>query len=180
MWLRILKVVFHISITALALILIVSMATRQINTLSFDNLESRLNDKIIQNKKDSDEKVRIVQNNLDTYQATREARAQLYAKRLDTLYELYKKDPSVIVNANPTAAQVVANSIEPVQHNFTYLENRTNKVDEKVDSMDNRLSSRLTVLEQRVEVLQNDKKSGSKVIQTNINNNSIGGVTSAR
>jgi len=184
MFLKVLKGLSHAIIIVLALVLIITITTKQSANTALEDFQRQVQDRFDVEKKNYEGKIKVVEDNLNRYQQLREARAQLYAQRLDKLYELYQKDPAPIVNANTTSAQIVA-SVLPhndsvIDKNLSYFESKANKLDEKLDSVDNRLSARVSVLEQRVEGLQQDKKSGTKVINTNINNNSFGAITTAR
>lgn len=185
MLLKVLNGFSQAAIITLALVLITTITTKHSSNVALEDFQKQVEERFQVDNKNYDAKIKVVEDSLNRYQQLRENRAQVYAKRLDDLYELYKKDPTPIENATPNAATVVA-SVLPhreetvIDKNLSYFESKSNKLDEKVDSMDNRLSSRLTVLEQRVEVLQNDKKGGTRVINTNVNNNSFGGVTTAR
>jgi len=177
MWLRALNVLSQITIIILALVIVVTMSKKQVIDSTFSSFEQKITARLDEDRKRLDDKVSTVQDNLNKYQLHREQRAQLFSERLDELYALYKKDPTPIVNANASAAKIVANTLDPApEKNFIYLESKSNKIDEKLDNLDNKLSGRVSVLEQRVESLQKENKNATKVIQTNINNNSIGTV----
>jgi len=183
MFLKVLKGLSHAIIIVLALVLIITITTKQSANTALEDFQRQVQDRFDVEKKNYEGKIKIVEDNLNRYQQLREARAQLYAQRLDKLYELYQKDPAPIVNAN-TPAQIVASALphndSVIDKNLSYFESKANKLDEKLDIVDNRLSARVSVLEQRVEGLQQDKKNGTKVINTNINNNSFGAITTAR
>lgn len=59
--------------------------------------------------------------------------------------------------------------IKLVGNNTEYLENRLNKTDEKQDNYQNTSSSQISLLTKRVDMLEQDKKLGQKVINNNIN-----------
>lgn len=177
MWLKALNVISQITIIILALIIVIAMSKKQVIDSTFTSFEAKIQARLEDDRKHFDEKVLMVQDNLNRYQLNREQRAQHFSERLDELYSLYKKNPDPIILANSqTPGKIVADTVDPSvgDKNFSYLESKANRIDEKVDSVDSRLSSKVLVLEQRVESLQADKKSNTKVIQNNIqtvNNN---------
>lgn len=59
--------------------------------------------------------------------------------------------------------------IKLVSNNTGYLESRLNKTDEKQDNYQNTSSSQISLLTKRVDMLEQDKKLGQKVINNNIN-----------
>lgn len=62
--------------------------------------------------------------------------------------------------------------IKVIGNNTTYLETRLNRTDEKQDNYQNTSSNQISLLTKRVDLLEQDKKSGSpKIINTNIQNN---------
>lgn len=65
--------------------------------------------------------------------------------------------------------------IKLVSNNTTYLETRINRSDEKQDNYQNTSGGQISLLTKRVDMLEQDKKSNQKVIQTNIQ--TVGNVT---
>lgn len=64
--------------------------------------------------------------------------------------------------------------IKLVSNNTNYLESRINRTDEKQDNYQNTSSNQISLLTKRVDMLEQDKKSGQKVINNNLqiqNNN---------
>lgn len=173
MWLKSLNVLSQTIIIILALVVVFTMSKTQVIDSRFNSFQKQIDDQLANDRKRYDEKIGIVQDNLNRYQLNREQRAKLITSRVDELYDLYKKDPTPISNRS-TAALIVADNTPILEKNFSYFESKINRTDEKLDVMDNRLSSRFTVIEQRIEALQVDKKNNSKVIQNSIqtvNNN---------
>lgn len=184
MFLKVLNGFSQAVIIVLALILIITITTKHSSNAALEDFQKQVQERFDSEKKSYDAKIKIVEDNLNRYQQLRETRAQLYAKRLDELYDLYKKDPTPITEANPSPAQIVADITIPkestIDKNFSYFEAKVNSLSEKVDNVDNRLSAKVSVLEQRVEAVQKDNKNNTRVINTNVNNNSFGGITTAR
>jgi hypothetical protein len=58
-----------------------------------------------------------------------------------------------------------------MSNNVQYLETRQNRQAEQQDSYQNGTDSRLRIIEERIKWYEADKRQNSKVIQTNINNN---------
>lgn len=175
MWLKSLNVLSQTIIIILALVIVITMSKTQLIDSRFTSFQKQIDDQLSNDRKHYDEKIGIVQDNLNRYQLNREQRAKLITSRVDELYDLYKKDPTPITNHSTTSPPVlVAENTSIVDKNFSYFESKINRTDEKLDVMENRLSSKVTILEQRVEALQVDKKNNSKVIQNSIqtvNNN---------
>lgn len=180
MFLKVLNGFSQAVIIVLALVLIITITTKHSSNVALEDFQKQVEERFDFEKKNYEDKIKIVENSLNRYQQLRESRAQLYAKRLDELYDLYKKDTTPITSANSSPAKIVADTTVPkestIDKNFSYFESKVNNLSEKVDNMDNKLNARLSVLEQRVEVIQKDNRSGLKVVQTNINNNSVGPV----
>lgn len=180
MWYKILSVVAQISILILAIVLIVSIATRQASLAPVEALEKRVNVKLDSQQSYLNEKIKTVQDNLDRYQQIREARAQLFGERLDEMYKLYVKDPTPLMVSAPKFAQddkLPSTDIEQckkiIDSNVVYLENKTNKVSQTADELRTETTSRLGVLEARVKALENENrvlKTESKVINNNNSN----------
>jgi chaperonin cofactor prefoldin len=166
--------VFQVAIIILALVLIVTIGLKQNSTSALEDFERKINQELQQDRARYDLKVKTLEDNLNRYQQLRETRAQIFGKRVDELYDLYKKDPTPILAPNKAEIAVEEPSEIVSSKNLIYLENKINKVDEKTDDVGNRLSGRVDVLEKRFELIQADKKSGQKIIQNSIqtqNNN---------
>lgn len=58
--------------------------------------------------------------------------------------------------------------VKLVGNNTSYLEGRLNRTDEKQDNYQNTSSAQINLLTKRVDMLEQDKKISSKVIQNNI------------
>ena len=58
--------------------------------------------------------------------------------------------------------------IKLVGNNTNYLEARLNRTDEKQDSYQNTSSNQISLLTRRVDLLEQDKRQGPKVIQNNV------------
>ena len=183
MFLKVLNGFSQATIITLALVLIVTITNKHSSNVVMEDYQRQVNERLDADRSKFESKIKTVEDSLNRYQQIREARAQLFGKRLDELYDKYKKDPAPIDNANMVVSQVAAPT-QPKESfndkNFTYLENKCNKVDEKVDTLDSKMMSRISVLEQRVEGLQRDSKASTKLINTNINNNSCGAVATER
>ena len=59
--------------------------------------------------------------------------------------------------------------IKVVGSNTTYLENRLNRTDEKQDNYQNTSSAQISLLNRRVEKIEQENKTNSKVVNNNIN-----------
>ena len=163
MLLRVLKGFSHAIIIVLAIVLITKITTKESSHSALDEFKKEITQKIDSDKASTDNKIKTVEDNLNRYQQLRESRAVLFSKRLDELYDLYKKDPSPI-----DSAKTVVKDFNSESANFGYMENKINKVDEKVDNVSSKVSSKLLILEQRVESLQFENKTGQRIINTNI------------
>lgn len=178
MFLKVLNGFSQATIITLALVLIVTITNKHSSNVVMEDYQRQVNERLDADRSKFESKIKTVEDSLNRYQQIREARAQLFGKRLDELYDLYKKDPSPIDSANSSLAQassIVIPKESFTDKNFIYLENKCNRSDEKIDTLDNKVMSRLTVLEQKIELLQQDKKNNSKVIQNNIT--TVGNVT---
>lgn len=162
MLLRVLKGFSHAIIIVLAFVLTTTIITRESSNSALDEFKKQVNERIDSDKLAYEGKLKTLEDNLNRYQQLRESRAQLYSKRLDELYDLYKKDPHPIDMAN-TSPKVQSS----VDGNFSYLEIKANKIDEKVDNLDNKLSSKVSVIEKRIELIEQQNKVGTKVINNN-------------
>lgn len=175
MWLKALNVLAQIIIIILALVVVFTMSKKQMIDSTFSSFQKRIDEQLAEDRKHYDEKIGMVQDNLNRYQLNREQRAKFLTTRIDELYDLYKKDPTPITHhSTPSPPSLATENTSIVDKNFSYFESKINRTDEKLDVMENRLSSKVTILEQRVEALQVDKKNNSKVIQNSIqtvNNN---------
>lgn len=183
MFLKVLNGFSQAVIITLALVLIVTITNKHSSNVAMEDYQRQVNERLDADRTKLDLKIKTVEDNLNRYQQIREARAQLFGKRLDELYDKYKKDPTPIDSANSVVVQATPVNTPKesfTDKNFTYLENKCNKVDEKIDTLDSKIMSRISVLEQRVEGLQKDSKSGTKVINTNVNNNSFGAMAAER
>ncbi|RYY51362.1 MAG: hypothetical protein EOO06_01120 [Chitinophagaceae bacterium] len=167
MWLRILSVTSQITIIILAIVIVITMSKKQLIDSTFTSFEYKINAQLTEDRKRVDEKINTVQANLDRYQLNREQRAAHFTAKLDELYALYKQDPSRIASTNtPTII-----SAPEANNNFIYLETKLNKLDEKIDKTDNRLSSKVSIIEKKVEGIQLDKSIGQRIINNNIQTN---------
>lgn len=168
MWItKIIGVLAQLCVIILAILLVYQFSSKQIYDGRIDSIERDLTAKIDDNKKYLNDKIIVQQDNVNRYIQLREDRANLFAQRLDTLYDLYKKDPAPVDNASlPKPIDPVVE--HPIDKNFTYLEQRINKVDEKADTNNNKLESRLNILEQRVSNHTSNRSESVKVIQTNL------------
>lgn len=172
MWIiKIIGVVTQFCIIILALLLIYQFSSRQLYESRIDSVEKRLETKIDQNKTYFNEKITTQQDNVNRYIQLREDRAKLYSSRIDTLYDLYQKDPTPIEQKTSGAAvgAAIAKDTAPVDANMGYIENKINRVDEKVDSNNSKTTSRLEVIEQKLFNIQTSTRAGNvKVIQNNL------------
>jgi hypothetical protein len=159
MLLKILNGFSQAAIIVLAFVLIVTITNKHSSNLALEDFQTQVNKRFEDDKKYYDGRIKTVQDNLNTYQQTREARAQLYSKRLDELYDLYKKDPIPIQNTNKVAPSV--------DGNFSYLEVKANKIDEKVDNLDSKVSTKISIIEKKLELVEQQNKVGTKVINNN-------------
>jgi len=165
MFMKVLNAFSQATIIVLALVLIITITTKQSSNAALEDFQRQVNETLQTDKNKSDLKLRTLEDNLNRYQQLRETRAQIFGKRLDELYDLYKKDPSPIVMANASTPETVESVSS---QNLVYLEAKSNKVDEKVDLLDSKLTARVGILEKKMHMLQSDKKNNSKIIQNNI------------
>lgn len=167
MWLRVINVISQITIIILAVVIVITMSKKQMLDSTFSSFEAKINTRLEEDRLHYDEKVKMVQDNLNRYQLSREQRAQHFNKRLDELYSLYKKDPSIINEANPDLPATIAKPELPVSDkNIQYIETRINRVDEKVDNLDNRITSKISVMEKKVELIEQQSKT-TKIVNNN-------------
>lgn len=159
-------------IIVLALVLITTITTKHSSNAALEDFQKRVDERFQADNLIYNNKIKTLEDNLNRYQQLREQRAQLYSKRLDELYDLYKKDPAPIDSAKVIKIEDYNKpSIEPsIDKNFNFLEQKINKVDEKADTNNNKTEQRLNILEQRVNLLNSNKASNVKVVQTNLNN----------
>lgn len=168
MWTKAITFIAHFSVFLLAMVLIGTIASKEVNTASLEALKKEFKTDIQRENKDLNSKILSLKENLETYQATREARAKLYAERIDKLYNLYNENPSVIEQTRQEAVVI--------PENFSYLETRINKVNGLVDERTNSLESRLSVLETKVKNLETENrelKIQQRVVNNNLNNNVV-------
>ena len=60
--------------------------------------------------------------------------------------------------------------IKVIGNNTSYLETRLNRTDEKQDNYQNTSSNQISLLTKRVDLLEQDKKQGQKIINNNQSN----------
>ncbi len=171
MWTKAITFMAHFSVLLLAMILIGTIASKEVNTASIEALKKEFKTEIQKENRDLNSKILSLKENLETYQATREARAKLYAERIDTLYDLYRNDPSKIERSATDTSIIPATS-----ENFSFLESRINKVNTSLDDKTNALETKLSILESKVKNLENenrDLKTQQKVVNNNLNNNVV-------
>lgn len=176
MLLKVLNGFSQAAIIILALVLITTITTKHSSNVALEDFQKQVEERFQADNKNYDAKIKVVEDSLNRYQQLRENRAILFAERLDKLYQLYQKNPEPIMNS----AKIVADTFPPkeenvIDKNLSYFESKANRIDAKVDDLDNRLSSRMSILEQRVEGVQKDKKNNTKVITNNIN--TVGNIT---
>jgi hypothetical protein len=163
------------SIVILALVLVTTITTKHTQNLALEDFQNKVNERFEINKTYYDGKIKNLEDTLNTYQSTREGRAKLYAQRLDELYNLYKQNPDPIDKA--TGGRLIGIEIAekiPTKPADNYLEQRLNKVEDKVDSNQNRVSARLDIVEQRVLNIQGGSRASNiKVVNNNLNSNTI-------
>lgn len=80
---------------------------------------------------------------------------------------------TVIDSARNDVAIVKQDMDKVIANNVAYFEGRQNKAEERQDNYQSSTSRRLYVLEQRLEILEQSRKDQSRVVNNNINNNSI-------
>lgn len=179
MLLKVLNGFSQAAIITLAFVLIITITNKHTSNIALEDFQRQMTEALQADKKYYDNRIKTVEDNLNTYQQTREARAQLYGKRLDELYNLYKKDPSPIdQGAGKIVGEQVARDTQPeslLNKNFSFFETKYNNLDEKIDNNNNKVDNRLNILEQRVNgITSQSKNSNVKVVQNNIqtvNNN---------
>lgn len=177
MWLKTLNIASQITIIFLALVIVFTMSKKQMIDSTFSSFQKRVDEQLAEDRKHYDEKIGMVQDNLNRYQLNREQRAQFITARIDEMYTAYKKNSEVLVHP-PTSATIVAEAIAPqetiIDKNLSFIEGRINKVSEQVDVNNNKLESRVSILEQRINTVSTQAKAGSvKVIQNNLNQQTV-------
>lgn len=169
---KIIGVITQLCIIILALLLFYQFSSKQASDNRIDSIERSLNQKIDDDRKYLNDKITVQQDNVNRYIQLREDRAKLYSKRLDDLYDLYQKDPTPIDEANPRKQpEQITTPSRAEEKNTSYIEQRLNKAEDRIDVNNNKLSNRIDILEQRVLNIQGVRSSGVKVINTNLNTN---------
>lgn len=159
-------------IIVLALVLITTITTKHSSNVALEDFQKQVDERFQADNLVYNNKIKTLEDNLNRYQQLREQRAVLYSKRLDELYDLYKKDPTPIDSSKAVKIEDYSKpQTEPsIDKNFNFLEQKINKVDEKADTNNSKTEQRLNILEQRVNLLNANKASNVKVVQTNLNN----------
>lgn len=91
-WIRWLSLISQITILILALVLMTNIATRQYNYAQMETIKVQMLDEMYKNKKDSDEKLSLLKEELSSYQTTREGRAKFFAEKVSELEQQVVKD----------------------------------------------------------------------------------------
>lgn len=60
-----------------------------------------------------------------------------------------------------------------VEGNIHYLEGRVNRIQEMSDSYQSNMSSRVYILEQKIEKMEKENKSSARIVNNNINNATV-------
>lgn len=80
---KVLTILSQIAIVVLAVVLVINMTTRQYASNQVESIRLEFLDQIQAERKVNAEKFRLLKDELVSYQNTREARAQLFAQRVD-------------------------------------------------------------------------------------------------
>lgn len=169
MWTKTITLIAHFSVILLAIVLVGTIASKEVNTASLESLKKELNAELHRESINLNTKILSLKENLETYQYTREARAKLYGDRIDTLYNLYKENPSKIEG---DGAVIDFNN----NNNLLYLESRINKIAALVDNNSNTLQTKVDILESKVKSLEQENKTlklQQKVVNNNLNSNVV-------
>lgn len=172
-------------IIVLALTLLITITSKHSSTLELESLERKVDASLVSYGKRYDERIKTVQDNLETYQLSREARAKYISERVEEMYAEYKKSkpvttpllmpsPEAISSDNPDLKKTIDN-------NLTYVEGRLNKLSMGLDSLKNQYEGDVSVLRERVKALESENKAlktQSKVINNN-NSNAVINVSGA-
>lgn len=168
MWTKTITLIAHFSVILLAIVLVGTIASKEVNTASLESLKKELKAELNRESINLNTKILSLKENLETYQSTREARAKLYGDRIDTLYNLYKENPSKIEGDGAV--------VEVSNNNILYLESRINKIASLVDNNNNALQTKVDILESKVKSLEQENRTlklQQKVVNNNLNNNVV-------
>lgn len=82
-YIRWVSLITQIVILILAIVLVVNITTKQYNFAQVETVRLEILEQLSENKKITDERINFLKDEILSYQATREGRAQLFAKRVD-------------------------------------------------------------------------------------------------
>ncbi len=81
-WIRWLSLVSQVVILILALTLLTNIATRQYNYAQMETVRVEIFDQMYKDRKEFDEKLKLLKEELSSYQTTREGRAKFFGEKV--------------------------------------------------------------------------------------------------
>lgn len=73
----------QVAILVLAIVLVVNITTKQYNSAQVDTVRLEILEQLQKDRKETDERITFLKDEILSYQSTREGRAQLFAQRVD-------------------------------------------------------------------------------------------------
>lgn len=89
-WIRWVSLVSQIVVLILALVLVTNIATRQYNSAQMDTIRVEMQEQMYKDRKELDEKLKLLKDELSSYQSTRESRAKFFVEKLNSLEDQVK------------------------------------------------------------------------------------------
>lgn len=89
-WIRWASLASQIVILVLALVLVTNIATRQYNSAQMDTIRVEMQEQMYKDRKEFNEKLKLLKDELSSYQSTRESRAKFFVEKLNSLEDQVK------------------------------------------------------------------------------------------
>lgn len=89
-WIRWVSLASQIVVLVLALVLVTNIATRQYNSAQIDTIRVEIQEQMYKDRKELDEKLKLLKDELSSYQSTRESRAKFFVEKLNSLEDQVK------------------------------------------------------------------------------------------
>ncbi len=89
-WIRWVSLASQIIVLILALVLVTNIATRQYNSAQMDTIRVEMQEQMYKDRKELDEKLKLLKDELSSYQSTRESRAKFFVEKLNSLEDQVK------------------------------------------------------------------------------------------
>lgn len=89
-WIRWVSLASQIVVLILALVLVTNIATRQYNSAQMDTIRVEMQEQMYKDRKELDEKLKLLKDELSSYQSTRESRAKFFVEKLNSLEDQVK------------------------------------------------------------------------------------------